>query len=244
MGNDINFRKTVKRLKTKLGRVVDAAFVLKRPLGLSDALVLIHGASCSGKSTVLRKLTRRYRGFFALEADRLGYAVREPDETYAQVKEETFQCLLGAGVERQGAKQLIATVDEFAQLGPRHPPYRTMTGLIRACLEHRVVVATCGNLPPPKGGGGFYRELSACTGMRVRHLVMAPDEVNFRKRVETRNLGGRMETLISDHAWRLDSLGDYDLVLDGSEPIAEIVGMIRESIRPMASLAPRSADRS
>ena len=69
MGNDINFRKTVKRLKTKLGRVVDAAFVLKRPLGLSDALVLIHGASCSGKSTVLRTLARRYRGFFALEAD-------------------------------------------------------------------------------------------------------------------------------------------------------------------------------
>lgn len=236
MENDINYRKAVKRLKTKLGRVVDAAFVFKRPLGLSDALVILHGTSCSGKSTILRALARRFRGFAAVEGDRLGYMAREPDGTDGQLMNETFEFLLGAGIDQQRARRLLDTVDEFAALeGLRYPPHRTMTGLIRACCKNSVVVATCGNLPPPTWQGGFYRELTSCTGQQALHVLIAPEEADFRRRVEARNLGERMETLVAGNAWRLDRQGDYGLVLDGSEAIEPIVGMIRERIRPLAS---------
>jgi len=207
--------------------LVDAAFI-KKPFELSSCVIILHGASCSGKSTLLRRLRRRHTGAQFIEADDFRYTERIEDQL--SLVKEARRSLSQSGVDAKEVELLIQTINEFAALpGLRYPPYKTMIGLIKACAESDVVVTTCGNLPPPNWSGEYYARLKEATGKSVLHVLLAPTKEVHRQRAEARGLGGQFAERYQGQIWRLETKVFYDIVLSGSEDIVKIVEMIRES---------------
>jgi hypothetical protein len=219
-----------------IGKVVDAVFIFKSPFGLQKIIIIIHGASCSGKSTVMRRLKRRYNGFKFVEADNFQYTVREEKKTYSAMLEKVLKLLIDRGADRGKATSLVESIQDFASLpGLLNPPYKTMAGLVKECLENDVVIATCGNLPPPHWNGDYYRLLASCTGKGVLHVLIAPDNTTYMKRVRSRYLDAKMEKLLTTNSWRLENKQEYQLVLTGCEKTKMIVAMIHASARDVGT---------
>ena len=215
-----------------IGKIIDAVFIFKSPVGLQKIIIIIHGASCSGKSTVLRRLKRRYNGFKFVEADNFQYTVREEKKTYSAMLEKLLKLLIDGGADRGKATSLVESIHDRASLpGLLNLPYKTMAGLVEECLKNDVVIATCGNLPPPHWNGDYYRLLESCTGKGVLHVLIAPDNATYMKRVRSRCLDAKMEKLVTTNSWRLEFKKRYHLVLTGCETTKMIVAMIHASVR-------------
>jgi len=222
----------IKRSYRKLiEKALDAVFIFKTPVGFQSTLVIIHGASCSGKSTVLSQLKRRYSGCKFLEADQFRYWVREKKEIYSAISEKLVKSLTDAGIDSKKSKALVESIQDYDSLpGVSSPPYRIMAGMVKECLENDVIIATCGNLPPPHWKGGYYQLLANCTGKGILHVLIAPDKAAYIERVLSRGRETKMERFILSHMWRLENKHEYHLVLTGHEPTTMIIEMIRKSI--------------
>lgn len=215
--------------RRRVNKVIDAAYIFKTPAGLQRAAVILHGDSCTGKSTILRRLKRRYAGCTYMEADDLRYWKNEADPNLLKV---ALNLLTDAGVERDKSKALVRSIEEFSRLpGMAFSPHRVMVELLKTCLSSDAVIATCGNLPPPHGDCGYYQLLAQCTGMSLSHVLLAPDKAELAKRIRSRGQAAQLDTRIADNDWRIQHRAFYDLVLTGSESTARILELIRASIR-------------
>jgi len=220
------------RLANKVRRlaniVFDAAFIVKSPAGLQRTAVILHGDSCSGKSTILRRLRRRYAGCTYMEADDLQYWKFEADPNVLNV---ALNLLADSGVEMDKARALVRSIEEFSRLpGMTYSPDRVMVELLKTCLANDAVIATCGNLPPPHGEFGYYQLLAQYTGKVILHVLIAPDDADYAKRIRSRGWAAQADNIIKNSGWRLRNRAFYDLVLTGSESNARILELIRASI--------------
>jgi len=213
-------------------KVIDAAFIVKSPAGLHRTAVILHGDSCSGKSTILRRLRRRYAGCTYVEMDKFQYWKNEADPDILNV---ALNLLTDAGVERDKSRALVRSMEEFSRL-PTYSPYRVMVEMLKKCLANDAVIATCGNLPPPHGDFGYYQLLAQCTGKVISHVLIAPDEVEYVKRIRSRGKGAQAHNIVKKSSRRLRNRAFYDLVLTGNESTVRILELIRTTKRRTAVL--------
>lgn len=231
------WRRRFQRLASKL---FDATFIFKSSAGLQRSAVILHGDSCSGKSTVLRRLRRRYTGCTYMEADDIRYWKTKAEPGILTV---ALDLLAEAGVEKDKARELVRSIEEFAGLpGMNYPPHLTMVGLLKTCLTNDAVISTCGNLPPPHETFGYYRLLAECSEKVISHVLIAPDNAEYAKRVRSRMRAGQADRLIKEYGWRLQHRAFYDLVVTGNESTARILDLIRATI-PSNQVAPSFATR-
>lgn len=223
------FRKVpwIGRFRRLADRVIDTAAILKSPTGLQGAAVILHGASCSGKSTILRRLKRSYTGCTFLEMDDLKYWRVAPD---ADVLNAASNLLIEAGIETDKSKALVHSIEHSDREPQKNSRHGTMVELVKACIWHDPVIATCGNLPPPNVDKGFYRLLEQSTKKTVLHVLVAPDNTVLAKRIHARRLDAQAERFIASNNRWLQNRSFYDLVLTGDEPPAEALETIRTSI--------------
>ncbi len=223
------FSRLTNKVRRLGNKVIDAAFVFKSPAGLQGHAVILYGASCSGKTTILHRLRRRYAGCTYMEADDLKYWKFEADPNVLNV---ALNLLADAGVERDKSRALVRSMEEFSQLPDMvFSPYRVMVELLKTCLASDAVIATCGNMPPPHGDCGYYQLLAQCTGKAMSHVLVAPDNAVLAKRIRSRGQEEKMKGLIADNDWWLQHRAYYDLILTGNESPARILELIRASIR-------------
>jgi hypothetical protein len=210
-------------------KVIDAAFIVKSPVGLQGHVVVLHGDTCTGKSTILRKLRRRYKGCAYLEMDNLKYWRIEADQ---DILDEALNILTDAGVERDKSNALLRSIEQFSRLPDMvYSPYRVMVELLKTCIASNSVIATCGNLPPPHGEFGYYQLLEQCSGKAISHVLIAPDNAEYAKRIRSRGEAANMDTLINNYGWRQQNRALYDLILTGNESTPTILKLIRASVR-------------
>ena len=221
---------TWKRLFRRLAnKVFDAAFIVKSPVGLQRTAVILHGDSCSGKSTILRRLRRRYTGCTYMEMDNLGYWKVGKDPNILDI---ALNLLTDAGVEMDKSRALIQSIEQFSQLpGMSYSPYTVMVELIKTCLACDAVITTCGNLPPPHGEFGYYQLLAQCSGKAISHVLIAPDEAEYARRIRSRGRAAQVDNIINNSGWRLRNRAFYHLVLTGNESTARILELIRATIK-------------
>jgi chloramphenicol 3-O-phosphotransferase len=221
---------TWKRLFRRLAnKVLDALFIVKSPAGLQRTAVILHGDSCSGKSTILRQLRRRYTGCTYMEMDSLQYWKIDADPDILNV---ALNLLAEAGVEKDKAKALVRTIEEFGrQPGMTHSPHHVMVEMLKTCLANDAVIATCGNLPPPHGEFGYYQLLAQCSGKAISHVLIAPDKEEYAKRVRSRSVVARADSLLKNYGWRMQNRASYDLVVTGNESMARMQELIRATIK-------------
>lgn len=219
-----------KRLFRRLAnKVIDAAFIVKSPAGLRRAAVILHGDSCSGKSTILRQFRRRYTGCTYLEMDSLQYWKIDADPEILNV---ALKLLADAGVDMDKAKALVRSIEEFSRLpGMTHSPHRVMVELLKRCLANDAVIATCGNLPPPHGEFGYYQLLARLTGKAISHVLVAPDKAEYVKRIRSRSAIAQADSLLKNYGWRMQNRTSYDLVVTGNESMARMLELIRATIK-------------
>jgi hypothetical protein len=222
----MRWKKLFRRLVNK---VIDAAFIVKSPAGLQRTAVILHGDSCSGKSTILRRLRRRYTGCKYLEMDNLQYWKIDADPDILNV---ALNLLADAGVDMDKARALVRSIEEFGRRpGMTHSPHSAMVELLKTCLANDAVIATCGNLPPPHGEFGYYQLLAQCTGKSISHVLIAPDKAEYVKRIRSRSVVAQANSLIKNYGWRMQNRASYDLVVTGNESMARILELIRATIK-------------
>ena len=224
----------IRRFRRLVNIIADAAFIIKAPADLQRVAVILHGDSCSGKSTILQRLRRRYSGCTYMEADDLQYWRIKPDPDILNI---ALDVLAVARVDDAKARKLVQTIEKFAELpGMTYSPYSVMVELIKTCLANDVVISTCGNLPPPHGEFGYYQLLAECSGKVISHVLVAPDSAEYAKRVRSRRRAAVADKLIKDYGWRQRHRAFYDLVVTGNESTARILELIRTtSIRTPTS---------
>jgi hypothetical protein len=163
-----------------------------------------------------------------MEMDKLQYWKIDTDPDILSV---ALDLLVDAGMERDKARALVRSIEEFSRLpGMTYSPHRVMVELIKTCLANDVVIATCGNLPPPHGEFGYYQLLAQCSGKVISHVLIAPDDVEYAKRIRSRGKGMQADSIVKNSGWRLQNRAYYDLVLSGNESTARILELIRASI--------------
>jgi len=214
----------IKRRLTE--RIVDAAFLIKSPANLAKAVVILHGASSTGKSYALRWLNRRYKGCVCIEMDRFMYNRVLPDPG---ILKTALNLLTDAGVADNQAQALVQKIENADLLEGKYPRHRSMVELLKACLAQDTVIATCGDLPPPRLDNGYYEMLGGYTSKTPLHVLIAPESKLHAKRLRMR---GRpdMDRWLASNSRRLSNRAYYDLVLSGTEQTANILELIRNSI--------------
>ena len=106
----------IKRRLTE--RIVDAAFLIKSPANLAKAVVILHGASSTGKSYALRWLNRRYKGCVCIEMDRFMYNRVLPDPG---ILKTALDLLTDAGVAINQAQALVQKIENANLLWGKYP---------------------------------------------------------------------------------------------------------------------------
>jgi len=140
--------------------------------------------------------------------------------------------LADAGVEKDKAKALVRSIDEFSRLpGMTYSPHSVMVELLKTCLANDAVIATCGNLPPPHGEFGYHQLLAQCSGKAISHVLIAPDKAEYVKRIRSRSVVAQANSLIKNYGWRMQNRASYDLVVTGNESMARILELIRATIK-------------
>jgi len=214
----------IKRRLTE--RIVDAAFLIKSPANLAKAVVILHGASSTGKSYALRWLNRRYKGCVFIEMDQFLYNKVLPDPG---ILKTALDLLTDAGIADNQAQALVQKIENSALLEGKDPRHRSMVELLKACLAHDTVIATCADLPPPRLDNGYYEMLGRYTSKTPLHVLVAPESKLLAERLRMR---GRpdMDRWLASNRRRLSNRAYYDLVLSGTERTANILELIRNSI--------------
>ena len=216
-------------VRRRVNKIIDAAFIVKSSAGLQGVAVVLHGASCSGKTTILRRLRRQYAGCTYMEADDLKYWKIDGDSDDLNV---ALNLLTDAGVEKDKSRALVRSMEEFSRLPDMaYSPYRVMVELLKTCLASDAVIATCGNLPPPHGDCGYYQLLAQCSRKTMSHVLVAPDKAVLEKRIRSRGQTADMERIIAENDWWKQHREYYDLVLTGNESTARMLELMRASIR-------------
>jgi chloramphenicol 3-O-phosphotransferase len=215
----------IKRRLTK--RIVDAAFLIKSPANLAKAVVILHGASSTGKSYALRWLNRRYKGCVFIEMDRFLRSRVLPDPG---ILKTALDLLTDAGVAVKQAHALAQKIENADLLEGKYPRHRSMVELLKACLAHDTVIATCGDLPPPRLDNGYYEMLGRYTLKTPLHVLVAPESKVLAERLRMRRRESDMDRWLASNRRRLSNKAYYDLVLSGTEPTANILELIRNSI--------------
>ena len=214
------------RIQRITERIVDAAFFIKAPANLSKGVVILHGTSCAGKSYAMRGLKRRYKGCVFIEMDQFLYSWVLPDPG---ILKTALDLLIDAGVPINQAKALVQKI-ENADLVEGNPRHRSMVELLKACLVHDTVIATCGDLPAPGYDNGYYEMLGRYTSKTALHVLVAPESKVLEKRLIMRNREAEMDRWLAGNRWRQANQAYYDLVLSGTEPTVNILELIRNSI--------------
>jgi hypothetical protein len=215
----------IKRRLTE--RIVDAAFLVKSPANLAKGVVILHGASCTGKSYALRWLRRRYKGCVYIEMDRFLYNRVLPDPGILRA---ALELLTDAGVAINQAQALVQKIKNSDLVEGTDPRYASMVELLRACLAHDIVIATCGDLPAPHVDNGYYEMLGRYTSKTPLHVLVAPESKVLAERFKMRNRQSEMDYWLAGQRWRLENRASYDLVVSGTEPTDKLLEMIRNSI--------------
>ena len=215
----------IKRKTTE--RIVDTAFLIKTPANLSSGVVILHGASCTGKSYALRWLKRKYKGCVFIEMDRfLGHKVL-PD---SGILKTALDLLAEAGVSVNQAHALVQKIKTADLVGGRYPRYTSMVELLKACLLHDTVIVTCGDLPAPHVDNGYYEMLGRYTSKTPLHVLVAPEAKVLAERFKMRGRESEMDYWIVGQRWRMANRASYDLIVSGTEPSAKLLELIRDSI--------------
>lgn len=232
------FQRLANKVRGLANKAFDAAFIVKSPANLQGHVVILHGATCSGKTTILRQLRRRYAGCTFMEADDVKYWKSEGDPDDLNV---ALNLLRDAGVETDKARALVRSMEEFSRLPDmEYSPYKVMVELLKTCLASDAVIATCGNLPPPHGDCGYYQLLAQCSGKTMSHVLIAPDKAALAKRIRSRDQTAEMDIIIAENDWWMQHREHYDLFLTGNESPATMLELMRASIRE--SRAPMRSD--
>ena len=220
----MKWRRIFRKLTNK---AIDAAFIVKSSAGLGRSIVVLHGASCSGKSTILRRLRRRYSGCTYLEMDVLQYWRKEADSNILGV---AAKILTEAGVDSGNATMLVRCIKHAHRLPKRNTRHRSMVELLRIGISNDTVIATCGDLPPPDVDNGYYELMAECTNKTILHVLIAPDDAVLAKRIQSRGQTAFVKEYIASNNRRLRHRAFYDLVLTGNESAAEMLALIRTAI--------------
>jgi hypothetical protein len=215
----------IKRRLTE--RIVDAAFLIKSPSNLAKGIIILHGTSCTGKSYALRWLRRKYKGCVFIEMDRvLGHRTL-PDP---EILKTALDLLTEAGVAVNQAHALVQKIKNADLVGGRYPRYGSMVELLKACLAHDTVIATCGDLPAPHIDNGYYEILGRYTLKTPLHVLVAPETKVLEERFKMRGRESEMDHWLAGQRWRMANRASYDLVVSGTEPTAKLLELIRNSL--------------
>ena len=112
----------------------------------------------------------------------------------------------------------------------KYPRHGSMVELLKACLLHDTVIATCGDLPAPNVDNGYYEMLGRYTSKTLLHVLVAPETKVLVERFKMRDRESEMNYWLLGQRWRLANRTSYDLVVSGSEPSAKLLKLIRNSI--------------
>ncbi len=208
-------------------RIIDAAFLIKSPANLGKGVVIFHGTSCTGKSYALRWLNRRYKGCEFIEMDQFLDKGVLPDPG---ILKTALDLLKDAGVAVHEAQALVKKIENADLVGGKNPRHGSMVELLKACLAHDTVIATCGDLPAPNVDNGYYEMVGRYTSKTPLHVLVAPDSKVLAERFKMRGRESDMDHWLAGHRWRLENRAYYDLVLSGTESSANIMELIRNSI--------------
>jgi hypothetical protein len=159
--------------------------------------------------------------------DDLKYWRIQPDP---DVLSAASKLLAEAGVETEKSKALVHSIEHSHREPLKNSRHGTMVELVKACIRHDPIVATCGNLPPPNVDNGFYSLLGQYTNKTILHVLVAPDNAVLAKRIHARRLDAQTERFIASNNRWLQNRSFYDLVLTGDEPPVKILDAIRTSI--------------
>jgi hypothetical protein len=225
---DLRPVKLRQRIRWLTERILDAAFYIniKSPVNLSKGVVILHGSSCVGKSYVLRWLERRYKGCVFIEMDQFLYKNVLPDPG---ILKTALDLLTDAGVPVNQAKAFVQKIENVELVGG-NPRHRSMVELLKACLVHDTVIATCGDLPAPGYDNGYWEMLCRYTSKTALHVLVAPESKVLAERIRIRNREAEMDRWLVGYRWRLANRAYYDLVISGIEPTVNILELIRDSI--------------
>ncbi len=226
--------KGIRELRRLALRVVDAAFLVKSPAALQGAAVILHGASCSGKSSVLRRLKKRYSGCTYLETDRLQYWKFEANPGLLNI---ALDLLTDAGVPVEKSRALLQSIEQAHREPEKSSRHGSLVELLKTCLKSDAIIATCGNLPPPNIDNDFYQLLGQCTNKTTLHVLVAPDSAVHAERIRARGRDANLKRFIASSNQRLRNGAHYDLVLNGSETTAVILDLLRVAITRKRSSA-------
>jgi len=213
------------RLRSLTYKLIDAAFITKSPAGLQGSAVILHGASCSGKSTIIRQLNRRYAGCTYVEMDDYYGIEAGPD-----ILNDVLNWLAAADVDTDRSRALVSSIEQSHGVSQKRSRHTAMVELLKACLSHDAVVTTCGNLPPPHIDNGYYQLLGQCTNKTVLHVLVAPDNAVHIKRIRARGRETLTKRFLNSNARWLRKREFYDLVLAGSESTAKMLESIQTSV--------------
>lgn len=223
----------IRFIRRIFSRVIDLLVVFKSPAGLPGCTVILHGASCTGKSTILELVKRHYNQCHYVDMDIFRYWESEagPDEL-----NEAHSLLNEAHTDESLSQEMLHSIEHSHQVPGGKSRNRVMIELLRLSLEFDTVMVTCGNLPPPFVAGDYYTLLERCTDHVVVHVLLAPDPHILEKRVRLRGRSAQLEDYVSSNNWWLKNRASYDLVLSGSESTTEVVDSIRECLTRKSSM--------
>lgn len=214
----------IRILRRAIDRVIDALVIFKSPAGLSKGIVILHGASCAGKSTILLRLKRHYNQCHYIDMDKFRYW---EIESGTDELSEARSLLDEAGTDKGLVQEMLHSIEHSHRVPTGKPRNRVMVELLRASLEFDAVAVTCGNLPPPFVADGYYSLLEKCTDHFVIHVLLAPDRHILEQRVRSRGKSAEVEEYVSSNNWWLKNSAAYDLVLNGSESTTDVIDRIR-----------------
>lgn len=222
-------------------RVIDAAFLIKTPAAIQGAAVILHGASCSGKSSILRRLKKRYSGCTYLETDQLQYWTFEASPGLWKI---ALDLLTDAGVPLEQSRTLLQSIERAHREPGKNTRHGSMLELLMTCLKSEAVIATCGNLPSPYIDNGFYGLLGQCTNKKTLHVLVAPDSAVHAERIRAKGRDAMLEHLVATNNRLLGNRVHYDLILNSSESNALILDLFRATIIRKRSAAGSDDDSS
>ena len=217
----------IRFIRRIVSRVIDAVVIFKSPANLPGCTVILHGASCTGKSTILELVKRHYNQCHYVDMDIFRYWESEagPDEL-----SEAHTLLNEADMNESLSREMLHSIEHSHKVTGGKSRHRVMIELLRISLEFDTVMVTCGNLPPPFVADDYYSLLERCTDHVVVHVLLAPDPHILEKRVRLRGRSAQLADYVSSNNWWLKNRASYDLVLNGSESTTDVIDSIRQCL--------------
>lgn len=177
---------------------------------------ILHGASCSGKSYILKKARLEFPEIAYIDIDKSKYWQPNPPieihKTFYRWYEEWSK--LNDPKCRDLIENINASSDSIKY---------TKILLIRACYNRITFASTCGNLPKPDDK--FYTFVLNCFNTKISHVLIVPPKNKFVEQVYMRGKKriDRLDELLRQYEGRKREKDKYDEIVIDNIDIAKFI---------------------